>query len=259
MLKYEGHPEGHAGVVLLLHAFPVSAAMWEPQVAALRTAGYGVIAPHVFGFDGSPAKPGWNMEIYARELAALLDSLGVANVTVTGLSMGGYQAFSFWRLYPERVASLVLCDTRANADAPEALAQRQAFREAVEAKGSAEAADRMVPNFFTRTAGESNPELAEATRAMILRQEPLAISEAMRAIAERPDSTGLLGSISCPLLFINGDSDTVTPTAVAADMQARAPGSKLEVIADAGHLSNLEQPERFNRILLEHLAALEGK
>jgi non-heme chloroperoxidase len=259
MLKFEGNPEGHAGTVLLLHAFPVSASMWEPQIAALRAAGYGAVAPHVHGFDGSPADPGWSMETYARELAALLDSLGVEKVTVAGLSMGGYQAFAFWKRYPERVASLVLCDTRANSDAPEALAQRQAFREAVETNGSAEAANRMVPNFFTRATCEANPELVETARAMILRQDPLAISEAMRAIAERPDSTGLLDSITCPVLFVNGDGDTVTPTAIAAGMQARAARSRLEVIPDAGHLTNLEQPGRFNRILLEHLASLKEK
>lgn len=259
MLKFIGTPEGHAGTVLLLHAFPVSAAMWEPQIAALQAAGYGVVAPHVYGFDGSPANPGWSMETYACELAALLDSRSVGKVTVVGLSMGGYQAFAFWKRYPERVASLLLCDTRANADAPEALAQRQAFREAVETNGSAEAANRMVPNFFTRVSCEANPELVETTRSMILRQDPLAISEAMRAIAERPDSTGLLDCITCPLLFINGDGDTVTPTAIAADMHAGAAGSRLEVIPDAGHLSNLEQPERFNRILLDHLAGLKRK
>jgi non-heme chloroperoxidase len=253
MLKYEGKGRGDRGTVLLLHAFPVSASMWEPQVAALEAAGYGVVAPHVYGFDGSPARPGWSMEEYARELCVLLDAAGCPKVTVVGLSMGGYQAFAFWRLFPERTASLVLCDTRANADAPEAKAMRMEFRMAVEAKGSPEAADRMVPNFFSP---ESQPELATGARKIIERQSAGAISEAMRAIAERADSTSLLPGITCPVLILNGADDVVTTPETAASMHAAIPGSKLEIIPDAGHLSNLEQPDLFNRLLIAHLESL---
>lgn len=256
MLKYEGTARGNAGTVVLLHAFPVSAAMWEPQVAFLEAEGYGVIAPNVYGFDGSPAKPGWNMHDYARDLAELLDSLGCEKVTVAGLSMGGYQAFAFWKQFPERVTSLVFCDTRANADAPEVKAQRMEFCKAVERDGAGEAAKRMVPNFFARQTCETNPELVSQVQQMILRQPADAISQAMLAIANRPDSTELLPAITCPVLFINGESDVVTTTLTASDMQSRTPGSKLEIIPDAGHLSNLDQPDLFNRILLEHLKSL---
>lgn len=256
MLKYEGSARGDAGTVVLLHAFPVSAAMWEPQVAFLEAEGYGVIAPHVYGFDGSPAKPGWNMHDYASDLASLLDSLGCEKVTVAGLSMGGYQAFAFWKQFPERVASLVFCDTRANADAPEAKAQRMEFCKAVERDGAGEAAKRMLPNFFARHTCEANPELVSRVQQMILRQPADAISQAMMAIANRPDSTELLPAITCPVLFINGESDVVTTTMTASDMQSGTPGSKLEIIPDAGHLSNLDQPDLFNRILLDHLKSL---
>ncbi len=254
MLNYEGSgSRGDQGTVLLLHAFPVSAAMWKPQIEFLEAAGYGVVAPHVFGFEGSPARLGWSMDEYAAELAALLDARGIDKVTVAGLSMGGYQAFAFWRLYPARTASIVLCDTRANADAPEAYALRMEFRKAIEEHGAPEAANRMVPNFFSSQAGA---ELADTARKIIERQSASAISEAMRAIAERPDSTGLLGHISCPVLILNGDADVVTTPETAAAMQAQIPGSKLEIIPEAGHLSNLEQPARFNSLLLEHLKSL---
>ncbi|NTU68762.1 MAG: alpha/beta fold hydrolase [Chlorobiaceae bacterium] len=256
MLKYLGDAGGEAGTVLLLHAFPLSAAMWEPQVSALQAAGYGVVAPHVYGFDGSPSRPGWSMEEYAQDLCALLDSLGCGKVTVVGLSMGGYQAFAFWRLLAERTASIVLCDTRANADGPEALVQRQEFRKVVEKNGPAEAAARMVPNFFAPRTYGSQPELVSRVSDMILRQPAADISEAMRAIAERPDSISLLPAITCPVLCINGESDIVTPVITASDMHASIPGSKLELLPDAGHLSNLDQPDLFNRLLLAHLKSL---
>jgi non-heme chloroperoxidase len=257
MLNFIGSAGSDAGTVVQLHAFPVSAAMWEAQTAYLRELGYGVVAPNVYGFDGTPGKPGWSMDDYAHDLARLLDSVGcTGKVTIAGLSMGGYQAFAFYRLYAEKTASIVLCDTRANADSPEAGAQRMAFRKAVEEKGSGEAADRMVPNFFTKDAYGSTPELISKTREMILRQPADAISEAMRAIAERPDSTGLLPEISCPVLILNGSEDTVTTPETAASMHALILGSKLEILPHAGHLSNLEQPALFNRFLLEHLNSL---
>lgn len=256
MLKYLGSDRGEAATVVLLHAFPLSAAMWEPQIAFLESSGYRVIAPHVYGFDGSPSQPGWGMDDFARDLAVLLDALDCKMATVVGLSMGGYQAFAFWRLYPEMTSSLVLCDTRANADAPEALAHRMEFRRAVEEKGSGEAADRMVPNFFDRNTVALHPELASAAREIIVRQPAEAISEAMRAIAERPDSSGLLHEISCPVLILNGSGDVVTTPETAAAMHAAIPASKLELLPDAGHLSNLEQPDLFNRFLLEHLKRL---
>jgi len=230
--------------------------MWEPQIPVLQEAGFSVIAPHVYGFDGSPLRIGWNMVDYAHDLARLLDSLSIGKVTIAGLSMGGYQAFAFFRLYPERTASIILCDTRANADAPEAHSQRMEFCRAVEANGPSEAADRMIPNFFAARTYESNPDLVSKTRQMIIRQPASAISDAMKAIAGRADSIGLLPEIPCPVLIMNGVEDRVTTPETAASMHAMIPGSKLEILPDAGHLSNLEQPDLFNRLLLEHLKSL---
>jgi non-heme chloroperoxidase len=256
MLTFSDSVADGAGTVVLLHAFPVSGAMWEPQAWFFEQAGYRVIVPNTYGFEGSPGRPGWSMDDYAHDLASLLDSVGCQKATIAGLSMGGYQAFAFYRHYPERTASIVLCDTRANADAPEALANRMAFRKAVEEKGAAEAAGRMVPNFFAGETYSSNGELVEWTRQIIVRQNPDAISQAMRAIAERPDSTGLLPTISCPVLILNGSEDSVTTPETATSMHAMIPGSRLEILPGAGHLSNLEQPALFNNLLLEHLKSL---
>lgn len=257
MLKFDGSGRGDTGTVLLLHAFPVSAAMWEPQRLFLEAAGYGVVAPNVYGFDGGPARPGWSMDDYAHDLAELLDKLGCRTATVVGLSMGGYQAFAFWRLFPGRVASIVLCDTRAEGDTPAAGAQRLEFRKAVEEKGAVEAADRMVPNFFDRENSRLHPELASNARAIIERQPADSISEAMKAIAERPDSSKLLPGITCPVLILNGAGDVVTTPETAASMHAAIPGSRLELLPGAGHLSNLEQPDLFNLLLLKHLNSLK--
>ena len=125
--------QGYA--VLLLHAFPLSATMWQSQIDALEKAGITVIAPNAYGIDGSAEKKDWTFTDYAHELSTLLESLGVKRVTVVGLSMGGYQAFEFYRLYPDKTVSLVLCDTRADGDTPEARAGREEFIKAVKAGG----------------------------------------------------------------------------------------------------------------------------
>jgi len=240
--------------ILFLHAFPLSAAMWLPQIEMFGAAGYTVIAPNAFGIDGSPEKEGWTFTDYAHELAALLDSLKVEKATVVGLSMGGYQAFEFYRLYPEKTASLVLCDTRAEGDAPAARSTREDFIRAVEENGAGEAAARMIPNYFTTKSYSEKPELVAQATAIITQQSATVINEAMRAIMMRSDATAALGAIVCPVLVLNGEEDRLTTRETAESIHAHIPGSTIRLLAGAGHISNMEQPEAFNRALLEHIA-----
>ncbi|MGB0131959.1 alpha/beta fold hydrolase [Chlorobium sp.] len=252
------NPQSRRGLhtVVLLHAFPLSAAMWDAQLMALEEAGIAAIAPNAYGIEGSPEKTDWTFEEYARDISAMLDEAGCGKVTVAGLSMGGYQAFAFYRLYPERTASLVLCDTRAEADAPEAARQRQEFIEAVETKGPGEAVKRMMPNYFSPATYTADPSLVERAAAMITCQSPAAITSAMKAIMKRADSTALLSGITCPVLVLNGSEDRLTTPETARSIAEGIAGSRLEMIADAGHLANMEKPEAFNHALLEHIGRL---
>ncbi|WP_292004358.1 alpha/beta fold hydrolase [Chlorobium sp.] len=243
--------------VLLLHAFPLSAAMWDEQLRALEDAGIAAIAPNAYGIEGSPEKTDWTFEEYASDIAAMLDGTGCEKATVAGLSMGGYQAFAFYRLYPERTASLVLCDTRAEADAPEAVRQRQEFIEAVETGGPGEAVRRMMPNYFAPATYTSDPSLVDRAEAMITRQSRAAITSAMKAIMNRADATALLPDIACPVLVLNGSEDRLTTPETARAIASGIPGARLELVENAGHLSNMERPEAFNRALIDHIGRLE--
>ncbi|NTW81818.1 MAG: alpha/beta fold hydrolase [Chlorobiaceae bacterium] len=242
--------------VILLHAFPLSAEMWKPQLYALGKAGYRVIAPNAFGIDGSDEKAEWNFTDFAHELAALMDSLGIAKATITGLSMGGYQAFEFYRNYPEKIVSLVLCDTRAESDTQAAREQRGEFMKAVETAGADEAVRRMVPNYFSSDTYLSKSELPAEVSVIIRRQPAHVINAAQHAIMTRIDSTPLLGSITCPVLVICGTEDRMTTPQTAEDISVRIRGSRLILLGGAGHISNMEQPDAFNRALLEYLRAL---
>ncbi|MBN1279353.1 MAG: alpha/beta fold hydrolase [Chlorobiaceae bacterium] len=243
--------DGYA--VVLLHAFPLSSGMWKQQLDALENASIATIAPNAYGIEGSEKQESWTFAQYARDLADLLDRTGCRKATIAGLSMGGYQAFEFWRRFPERTASLVLCDTRAEADAPEAAMQRQEFINAVIQRGAGEAADRMMPNYFTPDTVHANPELVERTKALITAQSVTAITSAMKAIMGRADATALLHDISCPVLVMNGREDRLTTSDTATQIAESIPGATIELIGNAAHLSNLERPEEFNRALLDHI------
>lgn len=243
--------DGHA--VVLLHAFPLSADMWRFQIDALEEAGVAAIAPNAYGIEGSEGKKVWGFEEYAHELATLLDTYGCMKAAVAGLSMGGYQAFALYRLFPQRIHSLVLCDTRAEADDPEAVRSREAFIEAVEKNGATEAASRMMPNYFTPQTRKSNPSLVQQAERMIIRQSPETITSAMRAIMNRTDSTAMLKTISCPVLVLNGSEDCLTTAETARSIAESVSGAALQLIPGAAHLANMEQPKLFSRALLDHL------
>ena len=239
--------------VLLLHAFPLSAAMWQPQIDALAKAGFTVVAPNAFGIEGSDEKESWSFTDYAHELSKLLESLKIEKVTVVGLSMGGYQAFEFYRLYPDKTASLVLADTRAEGDTPEARSTRAEFLHAVDTLGAEEAIRRMIPNYFTAATYTTRPELVAHVEDIIRKQPAKAITAAMRAIMMRSDASPLLSTIHCPVLVLAGDDDKATPPETNRSISSRIPGAQFQLIADAGHISNMEQPEVFNRALLDHI------
>ena len=239
--------------VLLLHAFPLSAAMWQPQIDALTKAGFTVIAPNAFGIEGSEEKESWSFTDYAHELSNLLESLKIEKVTVVGLSMGGYQAFEFYRLYPEKTISLVLCDTRAEADAPEARTTREEFIKAVHGAGAEEAIRRMLPNYFASGTYTAKPELVTHVKDIIRKQPAKVITATMRAIMMRTDASPLLSTIHCPVLVLAGEDDKATPPETNKSISSRIPGAQFRLLADAGHISNMEQPEEFNRALFDHI------
>ncbi len=236
--------------LLLLHAWPLDARMWAPQREALP-AGLPVVAPDHPGFGSEPlAGSVTTMAACAERALAALDAAGVERAVVCGLSLGGYVAFEIWRRARERVLGLVLANTRAVADTPEAAQARRELAARLRREGNVLVAE--PPKLL---ALDAPAELRERVRALIAEQTPEAIAAALEGMAERPDSTPDLPGISVPTLVIASTEDQLIPVEVTAAMAERIPGARLEVIEGVGHLSNLEAPERFNALLLEHLAA----
>jgi pimeloyl-ACP methyl ester carboxylesterase len=235
--------------LLLLHAWPLDARMWDPQLRSLPS-GLPVAAPNLPGFGGTDL-PGavTTMAACADRAVEALDAAGVDRAVVCGLSIGGYVAFELWRRHRERFAGMLLANTRAVADGPEAANGRVVLAERLRAEGNFLAED--PPALLAPDAPE---DLRARVRALIADQPAEAIAAAALGMAERPDSTPDLPGIDVPALVVTSSADLLIPPEVSAGMAAEIPGARLEAIEGVGHLSNLEAPETFNRLLLAHLA-----
>jgi 3-oxoadipate enol-lactonase len=248
-----GPGPGH--VLLLLHAFPMSAEMWEPQLAAVRP-GWRFVAPDLRGFgrsDAGDTRQAASVDDYAEDLLALLDALDIDRVAVAGLSMGGYAAFALLRRQPARVSALVLADTRAEADDETARTARDAMIETLAAGGAAAVFGKMQAGLLGETTRATRPDVVARVRAIALAQTPDGVRRGIERLKSRPDSRPLLAAIACPALVVAGEEDRITTPDVARDLQNRIAGARLSLIPKAGHLSNLENPEAFNSALGEFL------
>ncbi|MCC7353309.1 MAG: alpha/beta fold hydrolase [Anaerolineae bacterium] len=253
-LYYED--KGQRDAVLLVHGFPLNCTIWTPQVRALAPQ-YRVILPDLRGHGRSDAPPGpYTMDLYADDLAALLDHLQVRRVVLGGLSMGGYIAFAFYRKYAGRVRALILADTRAGADTPEGRERREAGARLAEREGSAAIAAQMLPNLLSPRTRERRQALVARVQSMMARTKPVGIAGAQRGMALRPDSSPLLAGIDVPVLILVGEDDIITPPAEAEQMAAAIPGARLVKVPHAGHISTLENARAVNRALLSFLAGL---
>lgn len=242
--------------VLFVHGFPHTRALWAPQVNALVDRAR-CIAPDLRGFGDSGAAPPWTMERFADDLARLLDAVRVDKAVLVGLSMGGYIAFAFWRQHRHRVRALVLADTRPGPDSAEARAKREHLITLAREKGSWAVADAMITGMVGKSTRARNPDVVEQVYRM-LRSAPVeGVVGALEAMMERPDSTPTLATIDVPTLIVVGEEDVLTPVAEARAMHAAITGSRLEIIAGAGHVSNVERPATFNHVLSEFLASVE--
>ena len=246
---------GSGTPLLLVHGWPLDRTMWAGQLGGLGAYAR-ILAPDLRGFGGSTVRPPYTIDQYADDLVAFLDALGLARAVVCGLSMGGYVAFAMIRRHRDRVRALVLADTRATADTEEARENRRKQIALIEREGMSALADRQLRPMIGRTTLERQPELAESVRRMMASVSPDGAIGALGAMADRPDSTPLLATIDVPTLVVGGAEDGITPPGVLRAMAEQIPGSRLEIVEQAGHLSPLERPAAFNHVVSEFLGAL---
>jgi pimeloyl-ACP methyl ester carboxylesterase len=239
---------------LLIHGHPFDRTMWEPQVRALAGRGYRVIAPDLRGYGSSTVVPGTtNLDAFARDLDALLDHLGLDVVSVVGLSMGGQIALELYRLFPDRVDSLTLAATNPRAETERGRAARVALAGRLRAEGMRGYCEEVLVGMMTADNVRELPGVADHVRAMMRATPPEGAAAALLGRARRQDYVPLLRRVSAPTLLVGGQYDVFTPPDLTESMHVLVPDSVVEIIEGAGHLPNLERPERFNEVLRRFL------
>lgn len=252
---------GSGPTLMLLHAFPLSADQWLPQLHRVPP-GWRFIAPDLRGFRGQgpafedPGLGGLTMDDYADDVLELMTHLEIETAAVAGVSMGGYVTFAMLRRAPARVSAVVLSNTRAIADTPQARDARAASITLVEREGAVGIAREMSPRLLGESTRRGQPDLEEAVKRLILVNAPDAIIAALGALRDRPDSTSQLSSITAPALVIAGDEDTIVNISESQSMQQAIPGASLVTLQRTGHLGNLEAPGAWSAAVDAFLAGL---
>jgi pimeloyl-ACP methyl ester carboxylesterase len=229
--------------VVLLHAFPLDARMWDAQVPVLEQAGYEAIAPNLPGREPDDELGSW-----ARRLLELLPGSFVP----IGCSMGGYLVFELWRQASARIPGAVFIDTRAGADTPEVREGREETIRILGEGGFDAFWELQSPKLFT---DETPPDIVERAREIAAEQPITNLVATLRALASRPDSHETASSLDAPALVLVGENDALTPPADAMDLAGHLPLAKLGTIPEAGHLAPLEKPAEVNEELFLFLSS----
>jgi 3-oxoadipate enol-lactonase len=230
--------------LVLIHAFPLSGAMWEHERRSLRDAAEPIIAPSLPGFGGTAVPRGdASMDDYADSVIAAMDTAKIERAAVAGISMGGYVAFAMWRRHRARMKGLFLADTRAEPDNDEARERRLRLADMIREHGI-EALLKTPPQWLRVGSPHWDPLLK-----MIRGQAPEGVAQGSIAMAHRPDSRPHLATIDIPTAVVVGEDDTITPLEMSQAMSEAIPGATLSIIPSAGHIANIEAPTAFDAAL----------
>lgn len=240
--------------VVFLHGFPFDKTMWHEQLDYLKNT-HRVIACDIRGFGKSKDEESHlSMDLFANDLILFIDMLGLDKVIICGLSMGGYVALNAIKRFPSRFEALILCDTQCIADSNEVKTKRYKTIEDIKEYGVTNFNQGFIKNVFHEDTLTNKPELVEKLRNVVFSNSQHIISQGLIALAERSETCTVLDEITIPTLIICGREDAVTPLHESKFMNKHIKGSVLHVITTAGHVSNLEEPIKFNKLLRDFLA-----
>lgn len=246
--------EGTGDVLVLVHGHPFDRSMWRPQVERFSHAGWRVVAPDLRGYGESTVVPGkTTLDVFARDIAGLLDRLGVDQFVLGGLSMGGQVVLECHRLFAHRLRGLILADTSAPADSEATRERRRSTAERLVREGMGPYAAEVLHKMVSRSAP---PEVIMQVLGMMRGTDPEGAAAALRGRAERPDYVAMLAEVAVPALVVVGADDEFTPVADARQLSDGIPDAALVVVEGAAHMPNLEHPADFDEALQAFLKAL---
>lgn len=243
--------------LVLLHAFPLNSEMWRPQLQYFGRTRL-VIAPDFRGYGKSDEHDGneWDVSTYAGDVRDTLQELKITRAVIGGCSMGGYTIFELFRQEPGLFAGMILADTRAEPDTDDGKQKRHQQIQKIQQQGTGFVPDFVVENLLGNYTRRNRPEVVEHVKSIVSNASAGTITSTLRMLATRPDSGPTLPTINIPCLVVVGEEDTVTPRENSERLVRDIPGSQLEIIPNAGHLSPLENPEGFNKAVERFLTAV---
>lgn len=253
-IYYNEAGKGKSLPVLLVHGFPFSSEMWKTQVDALQENNFHVIDYDLRGHGQSGVSDGqYTIELFVDDVIALLDYLKITKAVICGFSMGGYIALRAVERHPERFSALILCDTTSSADSNEAKIKRAASIRSIKKDGVKSFAEGFLKAVFSEQSFSAKQNIINEARKIILSNAVIGICGALLAMAARTDTTESLSKITIPTLVLVGEHDAITPQAAAKAMHERIQNSKMYVIENTAHMSCMENPNEFNRRIIEFL------
>lgn len=246
--------------VVFIHGFPFSSEMWKGQTQMLQTENLRIVTYDLRGHGQSDFGDGqYSIELFVDDLIGLLDHLKITKTILCGFSMGGYIALRAIERNPDRFNALILCDTMSAADSNEARIKRANSVKLIKNEGVGRFAEGFLKAVFAPQTFETRPDIIDEIRRVVLLNAPLGMCGGLLAMAGRTDTTEALCKINVPTLILVGEHDAVTPPSAAKSMHDKILNSKLHLIKNAAHMSNLENSKEFNEWLMEFLAPSDGK
>ncbi len=253
------HDAGEGSIpIIFLHGFPFDKSMWNGQLDSLKSS-YRVIACDIRGFGKTTAEnTALSIDLFSEDLVSFMDKLNITKAIICGLSMGGYISLNAIKRFPERFEALILCDTQCIADSAEVKENRYKAIEQINLEGVTEFSEKFIKGVFHPDSLTNKIAVVENLQTVVVANSKGIISAGLTALAERSETCSSLDAIGIPTLIICGREDKVIPLAQAEFMHGHIKGSILKIIDTAGHVSNLEQPEQFNKCVLDFLNSLNA-
>lgn len=249
--------DGDGVPLLWIHGFPLSSRIFDP---VMNIPGAKHVLIDLPGFGGTASDPAIvSIEDYAQRALATLDELKIDTAVIAGVSMGGYVALAMLRLAPQRVAALLLLDTRETADSDEARAQRTRSADRVRKEGHSFLVDEMLPKMLAADTFIRRPQAAELVRHAMEAASAEGIVVALEAMRDRPSSSEALRNFSGPVLIVVGAEDVLTPPSDSHRMKTLAAAAEVVVLPEAAHLSHLDQPALFRQAVEGFLQRVSGR
>ncbi len=254
-LSYDDVGEGNIPIIFL-HGFPFDKSMWAKQLDFFATTNR-VIAIDIRGFGKSTDESTpLSIDLFSDDLMLFMNQMKISKAIICGLSMGGFIALNAQARFPDRFEAIILCDTQCIADTIEVKLNRYKTIDEIALNGTLNFNEAFIKKVFCKNSFTNKQEIVTQLRSVVMANPEQIVINGLKALAERSETCSTLSEINIPTLIICGREDEVTPLEQSEFLHTSIKASVLHIIDNAGHVSNIEQPEEFNNEISKFLLAV---